>query len=535
MLRDPCCWAQRLPCLPPSSASCWTCGSAHVAWRGSAGSALRWAAQQQCRRPPAQQQLASVQGLSPRASERAIERSSPTPARWGGGGTLTLVLPSPAGSSGSGHRRKAAHDSGGAAARHVRPRHAGAWSPNARCAAAAAAPAAAAPAAAAPGAPAAGGQGMRQGGPCAAADAPAQAGRTLPPQQAARQAAGARLGAGLELGGAGTEQRVATPPCRPGPGLGHGLACGAPGARPLSAEAANAVSPPHSHPVPLADSPPRDAPGAAEPGRAPGGAPPGMCGGGAPSGDEHGAADRKCLEARAAAAPSLHAPPSAAARAGAAHRAHALTRLAAGRRPAKAPGAAAAALREDAASAGPAGQPAEAAAPPASVWGPGNAAARAAARSQRAAAAPAGPGEPAGPDPDATRLPGDATGAGGAGARAAGQPPEQAARAGPERGRSPDAQPHAPDPAPLSAVKRGLSRLLGMSPLRLGLRRGSPDAGEAASRWGGARGGATPGVAPGGRRRSPGRARWIAAGAAGTARSRPCWLAGKRAARGLGP
>lgn len=345
---------------------------------------------------------------------------------------------------------------------------------------------------------------------------------------------GPGLGYGQGCGSPGARptpaEAEATPPCRPGPGLGYGLGCGTPSGRPMSAEAANAVTPPASHPVPMREadasapsSPLRDMLVTKNPANPTAGCGT-PCGGGGAAMQllEHSAGggsgdSAHCegphvvglgLGSAVAHPPARCASPSSAASAAATHRACALARLAAGARHyprphlkptsagrvAATPGATAVPAPDPAPRGSPqeafrdrpelhqqalnqtqvapeqaravpaaaAAAPALRAAVPATAAGgaPRNAAVRAAARSQRATsavgAAPANPAFTSSPGPLlATAV------ASRRGDRAPGHPPQ--GRPDPSPSPSPTL-----DAPPMSAMKRGLSRLLGLSPLRLG-------------------------------------------------------------------
>ena len=351
----------------------------------------------------------------------------------------------------------------------------------------------------------------------------------------------------------------AAPAGRRAPGLRYGLRCDVPGSRPMSAEAANAVSLPCSHPVPQeggasapaspargAERAKRPATGSATLGLGTGGAVPACRSGGAGGGCISGAGGSKLGLGLAcdAPAPLLCTSPGRAAGAAAAHRATALKRLACGGRgalkPAPAPCAGlgpvaitarrahepgAADLREAPGSApvqrtdAPHQAPALHTARPmvlAAVanGAPEHAAARAAARSQRAQASPEALGNPtAGPHaaPDARAWDTGAPKGDKSSARAHQRAPD------------PSPSPTLTPPPPRSAVKRGLSRLLGLSPMRRGCDREQPNACASVSQAGPLAKGARPGAgSPQGPRTAGPEAGPLATGRAG-------WAAGWQA------
>ena len=441
----------------------------------------------------------------------------------------------------------------------MRPRHTGAWSPHGPDQAQAPAPPAAHAA-----------LGMRAG--------------VLPEaaQKASRAAAGAKLPSGSESKpapvrrGRGGEPGFAsgscsghddamrtasaadeTPAGKPALGLRYGLRCDVPGSRPMSAEAANAVSPPCSHPVPQeggasapaspargVDSAKRPPAGSATPSREAHAAVPACRSGGAGGGRVSGAGGLKLGSGLVCDVPSplLCTSPGRAAGAAAAHRATALKRLACGGRAAPKPAPAPCAGIGPAAITAPRahepGGPDSREAPSsvaiqrphqapalhtarptvlATVAGgmPGHAAARAAARSQRTQASPEALGDPtAGP-----RAPPDAR------ARDAGAPKGDKAQARTHlRAPDPSPSPTLTPPPPRSTVKRGLSRLLGLSPMRRGGDREQPSTCASVSQAGPLAKGARPGAgSPQGTRTAGPEAGPLATGRAG-------WAAGWQAA-----
>ena len=472
--------------------------------------------------------------LQPRQRQCSPRSAGCPPSSQPGGGPASALTPSLRGtpSTAGSQRRKAAPDDGGCAERQVRPRHTGAWSPHApdqgrpwpsRAWSPHVPDQALAPAPAAAGAVLAIGGGVLPEAaqmnsrvaastefPCGSECTPVPVGRGRGNQP------GFLSGFCSPHGGAVRTASAAK--VVPAPGLRYGLRCDVPGARPMSAEAANAVSPPCSHPVPQEGaasapaSPSRGAgsvnspvTGSATPGHEECGAGPACGNGGAAGGGDAGGGVSKLGSglARAAPAPLPCTSPGRAAGAAAAHRAIALKRLASiGRaHPNPAP-AACAGLGPVAVKAPRVHEPGRAAlweapssvpmrrldapreahslvaapilhtarptvpAPVASGM-PGHAAARAAARNQRVQASPETLQDPAaGPHaaPDGRGRDAAAHRGGNTSARARQRAPD------------PSPSPTLTPPPPKSAVKRGLARLLGLSPMQRSCGRELPSA-----------------------------------------------------------